>query len=85
MNSPSHVSPALQLCCYVNATCHIQVAQITDIANWDFERVVFPGQRLLFEAPQNADLEIHTTIASMTLSDVIPCKTLKVRTAAITN
>ncbi|MER3476141.1 MAG: hypothetical protein C4287_05765, partial [Leptolyngbya sp. ERB_1_2] len=50
--------------------------------NRNFERVVFPGQRLLFEAPQNADLEIHTAIASITLSDVIPCETLKVRTSA---
>ncbi len=38
------------LCCYVNATSRIQIARITNIANWYFERVVFPGQRLVFEA-----------------------------------
>ena len=39
------------LCCYVNATSKIQIARISNIANWYFERVVFPGQRLVFEAP----------------------------------
>ncbi|MBW4442926.1 MAG: DUF1830 domain-containing protein [Plectolyngbya sp. WJT66-NPBG17] len=84
MDSPtSQVSLALDLCCYVNATRHIQVARIVDIANWSFERVVFPGQRLLFEAPQNAHLEIHTgAIASAILTDTIPCESLKVRTSA---
>ncbi|MGI8499796.1 MAG: DUF1830 domain-containing protein [Hassallia sp.] len=28
----------------------MQVAKISNVPNWDFERVVFPGQRLLFEA-----------------------------------
>ena len=48
------------LCCYVNATSKIQVARITNIEDWYFERVVFPGQRLIFEAPPCALLEIHT-------------------------
>ncbi|XGV88039.1 MAG: DUF1830 domain-containing protein [Limnothrix sp. BL-A-16] len=62
------------LCCYVNATSKIQVARITNIANWYFERVVFPGQRLVFEALPEAQLEIHTgMMASSILSDRIPC------------
>lgn len=65
------------LCCYVNVTSKIQVARITNISNWYFERVVFPGQRLIFEAPQVADLEIHTgMMASSILSDTIPCARL---------
>ncbi|MDJ0549541.1 MAG: DUF1830 domain-containing protein, partial [Microcystis sp. M49637_WE12] len=48
------------LCCYVNATNHIQIVRITNIANWYFERVVFPGQRLVFETLADAFLEIHT-------------------------
>ena len=60
------------LCCYVNATSQIQIARITDVPNWYFERVVFPGQRLIFEA-------IHTgMMASAILSDTIPCSTLVV-------
>jgi hypothetical protein len=65
------------LCCYVNATSKIQVARISNIPNWYFERVVFPGQRLVFEAPVEAQLEIHTgMMASAILSDKIPCDRL---------
>ncbi|BAZ66602.1 MAG: DUF1830 domain-containing protein [Pelatocladus maniniholoensis HA4357-MV3] len=65
------------LCCYVNATSKIQVARISNIPNWYFERVVFPGQRLAFEAPIEAQLEIHTgMMASAILSDKIPCDRL---------
>lgn len=65
------------LCCYVNATSHIQIARITNIPNWYFERVVFPGQRLVFQALSTAQLEIHTgMMASSILSDTIPCDRL---------
>lgn len=68
------------LCCYVNATSKIQVARITNIANWYFERVVFPGQRLVFEALPEAQLEIHTgMMASSILSDRIPCSELSLQ------
>ena len=65
------------LCCYVNATSQIQIARITNIANWYFERVVFPGQRLVFETEPTGILEIHTgMMASAILSDTIPCSKL---------
>ncbi|MBE9000200.1 MULTISPECIES: DUF1830 domain-containing protein [unclassified Nostoc] len=65
------------LCCYINATSKIQVARICNIPNWYFERVVFPGQRLVFEAPRKGQLEIHTgMMASAILSDNIPCDRL---------
>ncbi len=67
------------VCCYVNATSQIQIARITNIPNWYFERVVFPGQRLVFEALPDALLEIHTgMMASAILSDTIPCERLYV-------
>ncbi|MEM7555116.1 MAG: DUF1830 domain-containing protein [Cyanobacteria bacterium P01_A01_bin.84] len=67
------------LCCYFNATSKIQVARISNISNWYFERVVFPGQRLVFEAPDEAQLEIHTgMMASAILSDTIPCARLMI-------
>ncbi|EAW35690.1 DUF1830 domain-containing protein [Lyngbya sp. PCC 8106] len=75
---PSNVSSQI-LCCYVNATSQIQIARISNIANWYFERVVFPGQRLLFEALSEALLEIHTgSMASAILSDRIPCARLQI-------
>lgn len=65
------------LCCYVNATNQIQIARITNIPSWYFERVVFPGQRLLFETCSDAHLEIHTgMMASAILSDTIACSSL---------
>jgi Domain of unknown function (DUF1830) len=67
------------LCCYVNATSQIQVVRVTDVPKWYFERVVFPGQHLIFEAFPEAHLEIHTgMMASSILSDTIPCSELKV-------
>ncbi len=67
------------VCCYVNATSQIQIARITNISNWYFERVVFPGQRLVFEAVPEAQLEIHTgMMATAILSDTIPCVRLRV-------
>lgn len=75
---PNDSSQAI-LCCYINATSKIQVARITNIHDWYFERVVFPGQRLLFKALPQALLEIHTgMMASTILSDSIPCSRLMV-------
>jgi hypothetical protein len=78
--SPKHI-----LCHYINATSQIQIARISNIPNWHFERVVFPGQHLLFEAPQKAKMEIHTnTMATSVLSDSISCQRLQVNSDNIT-
>ncbi|OLP16063.1 hypothetical protein BST81_22815 [Leptolyngbya sp. 'hensonii'] len=70
------------VCSYVNATSKIQVVRISNIPNWYFERVVFPGQQLLFETLPEAQLEIHTgMMASAILSDRIPCDRLMVEDA----
>jgi hypothetical protein len=72
-------SSAPAVCCYVNATSRIQIVRITNIPNWYFERVVFPGQRLVFEAVTEALLEVHCgMMASAILSDTIPCDSLRV-------
>jgi hypothetical protein len=66
-------------CTYLNYTSQIQVVRITNITNWYFERVVFPGQRLLFAAPGDAHLEIHTgMMASAILSDTLTCADLAI-------
>lgn len=68
------------LCGYVNASNAIQVIRITNIPNWYFERVIFPGQRLWFKALPNADLEIYTgTTASAVLADKIHCHYLQIQ------
>lgn len=67
------------LCYYANVSHLVQVVRIANIPNWYMERVIFPGQRLMFEAPAEAVLEIHTgMVASAILSDKIPCYVLRV-------
>jgi hypothetical protein len=73
------------ICSYVNATSKIQIARITNVPQWYFERVVFPGQNLIFEAIASAHVEIHTgMMASSILSDTIPCVQLQVEEASST-
>lgn len=48
------------LCGCANTSKHLQIIRIANIPDWYFERVVFPGQRLLFEAPREAELEVYT-------------------------
>jgi hypothetical protein len=82
---PSNQSKPI-LCCYVNASSQIQVARITNVQNWYFERVVFPGQRLVFEAFPSAQLEIHSgMMASAILSDKIQCDRLAIEEESPTN
>ncbi len=67
------------LCHYVNTTSQLQIARITNIPKWYFERVVFPGQHLLFEAPRWAELEIYTSERpSAVLTNKITCESLRV-------
>ncbi|MEL6229948.1 MAG: DUF1830 domain-containing protein [Cyanobacteria bacterium J06627_3] len=67
------------LCCYVNSASKIQVVRITNIQNWYFERVVFPGQRLMFESSVKGQLEVHSgAMASSILEDTIPCTRLTI-------
>lgn len=72
-------SPNRAICCYVNATSRIQVVRITNVPSWYFERVVFPGQRLVFETLPEALLEVHCgMMASAILSDTISCESLRI-------
>ena len=78
LSSYTPSQPQLFLCCYVNATAHIEVVRITNISHWSLERVVFPGQRLLFKAPILAKLEIHTGMSiSSIISETIDCRDLQ--------
>lgn len=69
-------------CSYRNPSPKMQVVRISNIPNWYFERVVFPQQTLMFNAPPKAHLEVHTSeIATAIQVDCIPCKQLRVKTA----
>jgi hypothetical protein len=67
------------LCCYINDTSQIQIGRIANLSDSYFERVIFPQQRLLFEAPPFAELEIYTgELASAILQERIPGDRLRV-------
>lgn len=64
-------------CHFTNRTSHIQIVRISNIPGWFFERVVFPGEHLIFQAPANAYLEVYAAdTASSLLCDRIDCKRL---------
>lgn len=67
------------LCSYENLTSSVQIIRIAHIREWYFERVIFSGQRLLFEAPSNSELEVHTSQGGKTLLEKkIHCLCLEV-------
>lgn len=68
-------SPIQILCSYINVTRRIQVIRLTNAPKRQFEKVIFPGQRLLFEAVSGAKLEIQL---SELISKSIPCQQLQV-------
>lgn len=68
------------LCFYTNQSHSIQVLRIANVSHNYWERVVFPGQRLLFEATRDAKLEVYSSENfNNLLADVIPCHKLEVQ------
>ncbi|HBL61206.1 MAG TPA: hypothetical protein DDZ80_23060 [Cyanobacteria bacterium UBA8803] len=63
------------LCVYINTTNRMQLLQMRRISKPNWQRVVFPGERLMFEALAEAQLEIHF---SETIVSIIPCQQLQV-------
>jgi hypothetical protein len=62
--------------CY---SSELQIIKFKNIADDNYEKVVFPQQRLLFEALPNSFLEIHRkTFTGTDLVDKIRCQTLQV-------
>ena len=77
--SSFHTDKTLNLvtCCYINTSDRVQIGRITNIPHWYFERVILPGQRLIFEAPLTGKLEIHTgMMVTAIISDTICCREL---------
>ncbi len=63
---------------YVNATSRLQVVRIENVPEWQFERVVFPGQRLFIEVKPDAVLDVYSgTMATAMLEERIACETLE--------
>ncbi|HEY9609522.1 DUF1830 domain-containing protein [Allocoleopsis sp.] len=67
------------LCFYRNTTDKIQIAKISNFKNCYFEQVVFPAEKILFNAFSEAELEIYTgEMISGVLIEKIRCSRLQV-------
>jgi hypothetical protein len=68
------------LCSYNNTTPHIQIIKITNVRDFYFEKVVFPNQRILFDALPEAQLEVFTSeLMQAIVTDRILCQELAVQ------
>jgi hypothetical protein len=63
------------LCSYTNVTRHLEIIRIKNIPDLHLERVIFPGERLMFEAVPEAQIEIQFHDS---LRVVVPCHQLRV-------
>jgi len=73
------------LCHFFNEKNQVVIARIRNVPNWYLERVVFPAQRFLFEAPEGAVLEIHSPETGTIHEDTIPCQELSVSEGVLQN
>lgn len=68
------------LCYYNNNTQTIQLLQVKNVENWYFEKIVFPHEYIMFEAPETAQLEIHYQSPMDRISpDILPCSHIQVK------
>ncbi len=66
------------LCCYTNHTSHIQVIRLVNQSHTNWQRVIFPGERFLFEADSESNLEI----VNQAVSSLVNCRKLIVKLEA---
>jgi hypothetical protein len=78
-NLSNPLSDSVILCSYKNQTSQLQVLRIISTKTGYFERVVFPDQHLLFEAEDQAHLEVYYRLGCDSIEmKQIPCISLKV-------
>ena len=65
------------LCRYVNSTDCIQAIRVVDNPESQLEKILSPGECILFEAPPDARLEISSLTSGAVQSECIPCQLLK--------
>ena len=65
-------------CSYQNLSSNWQIIKITNIPNYHWEKVVMPGQKVIFKSSIKANLKVFSTknITAM-LIDTISCQKLK--------
>ncbi|NJO39193.1 MAG: DUF1830 domain-containing protein [Cyanobacteria bacterium CRU_2_1] len=75
--SPSKESTQI-LCYYINDTSDVQIIRAMSGVGCHFERVVFSGERILFEALPESYLEVYASLINGTRPSKINCKLLHV-------
>ena len=67
------------LCDYFNSTHQIQLVRLWNGKGYSLEKIVFPSQRILFEAKPENILEVHTKQEDeQLLESVLVCNSLQV-------
>jgi hypothetical protein len=65
------------LCYYTNSTPKIQLIRVLDGHNCNYERVVFPQQRILFETTPEGRLEVYLErVGNSVLEQTFSCQNL---------
>ena len=81
-NCVNSKSGEMLTCIYDNLTEKPQILCIENIPNFGFERTVLQKQRLIFEAPAEAQLQVRSSqFCSAIQVDTIDCRTLAVSLA----
>ena len=76
---PSESNVSYQkLYCYTNTVSQIVIAKIRGLVNRHCEKVVFPGEKFLFRANDDCDIEISRQTNARIIRDRIPCFQLEV-------
>ena len=75
---PSHIDGVeQQVYCYFNDTSKVAIVRILGLEERHCERVVFPGEKFLFEADNDCELEVTKHAISGIVKDTIPCSKLQ--------
>ncbi|MGF1588248.1 MAG: DUF1830 domain-containing protein [Pleurocapsa sp.] len=65
-----------KLYCYTNGISKIVISQVRTLLGKHLERVIFPGEKFLFQANNDCGLEISQQTNSGIIQDFIPCEQL---------
>jgi hypothetical protein len=86
---PSHPAPVQSaspvLCCYHNTSGQLQILRLARSAPQPLEKIVFPGERLLFNASPDLQIEVYSRSTSTVVGravtqvvDRLSCAALRV-------
>ena len=76
--APASNCPDVIVCHYMNATNQIQMVRIPGLTNdHHSEKMIFPSERILFEANPDATLEVYHGADIDTQPEQIPCINLR--------